>query len=690
MKKRLTAFALMIGLLAGASMAFGLVPMSGDINDLDPESFQKIRQQYLKNESMSAARFSHLHESPQNLRDYDATYYRIDLAIDDVAETIGGDVTMTARSRIDNLVSVDVDFYDNMQIDSILSSGQNVGFSRSDNVLTVTLPSTVNQGELFFIRVFYSGTPESYGFAGSFEWDRHFGTPIIWTLAQTDFARTWWPCNDNTADKADSVDIYLTVDDELVATSQGTLESNVDNGDGTRTFHWKERYPISTYLVSLAISNYESFTEWYVSAGGDSMPVTFYVYPEHYDEALIDFSVTVPMIGYYATVFGEYPFLDEKYAHSSCPFPGGMEHQTNTSYGSMLITGDYTFEWLTAHEVAHMWWGDMVTCETWEDVWLNEGFASYAEPLWFGHTGGESMYRFYMQSMDPYYNNIYGNFPGPLFQPDDYFNNTVYDKGGWVLHMLRHVLGDETFFQVLLDYGQHPDYQYGVANTAQFQEVAATTSGGDLDWFFQEWVYGENRPFYEFWWRADSLGVDNYQVSLNIEQIQTNAPVFRMPIDIQIETSAGETTFTVVDSLESQEFLITLDREPVDLYLDRYDWILKHRREVSPVGIGDDGGEIPLPRAFALHQNYPNPFNPSTVISFEIPAELDGVELHLAIYDLRGRRVRDLKSGLAVPGRNDVAWNGRDDSGRTMGSGIYLYRLVVGNRIETKRMVMLK
>lgn len=688
MKNPLMVLTLSICIMAGFSSAFAPEPVSRDINDVDREEFQKIRRQFLKGESMSRARFSHLLESPQNLRDYDAVYYRIDLDVDDVAETIGGDVTMAARSRIDSLTAVDVDFYDNMQIDSIISGGQGVGFTRSDNVLTVTLPSTVNQGQLFYIRVFYSGRPESYGFVGSFEWDRHFGTPIIWTLSQTDFSRTWWPCNDNTADKADSVDIYLTVDDELVATSQGTLESVVDNGDGTRTFFWKERYPISTYLVSLAITNYESFTEWYVSAGGDSMPVTFYVYPEHYDEALIDFSVVVPMIEYYVSVFGEYPFLTEKYAHSSCPFPGGMEHQTNTSYGSMLITGNNAFDWLTAHEAAHMWWGDMVTCETWEDVWLNEGFASYAEPLWFGHIGGETAYRDYMRSMDPYYYG--GNFPGPLYEPDDYFNNTVYDKGAWVLHMLRHVLGDETFFQVLWDYGHHPEYQYGVANTAQFQELTENTSGVDLDWFFQEWIYGENRPYYEFWWRSDSLGVDSYQVTLHVDQIQTNAPVFRMPIDIQIETNSGETTFTVIDSLESQEFVFTLDTEPVDLHLDRYDWILKHRREIQPVGVGDDNQLIPIPKAFALHQNYPNPFNPSTVISFDIPAEFDGTGMRLAIYDLRGRRIRNLRSGPAAAGKNEVTWDGRDDSGRSMGSGIYLYRLEVGNRIETKRMVMLK
>jgi aminopeptidase N len=654
----------------------------------DPPTFDEIREYIIKGEARSNSRLSHLLSTSSTQRNYDATYYRLDIAIDENTETVGGDVLMVGRSLVDSLSIVEIDLYDNMQVDSVKSSGQVLGFTRSNNVLSATLSATVNIDELFIVRIFYSGTPQSVGW-GSFGFDTHGvnNDPIIWSLSEPDAARTWWPCNDDPSDKADSVDIHLTVSDDLVASSQGTLESEIDNGDGTKTFHWKERYPITTYLVSVAISNYETISDLYVSPSGDSMPVIHYVYPESYDDALEDFNVTVPMMEAFVEIFGEYPFLQEKYAHSEFPWGGAMEHQTNCTYGTGLITGNHWYDMFVAHELAHQWWGDMITCETWEDIWLNEGFASYGEALWAEHLGGFDEYRAYMIDLDRYYTG--GNFSGPLYDPTQLFGSTVYNKGAWALHMLRHVLGDSTFFQALWDYGHDPDLVFGTATTAELQDVLETSSSVDLDWFFQEWVYGSNRPNYEYWWGSEPSGND-HQLTVSLEQVQTNAPVFRMPVDIQVVTVSGETTFTVVDSLEVQEFVFMLPEEPQDVYIDRYNWILKHVRMVPPVGIGDDKPGVQMPRSLALHQNYPNPFNPSTVISYDIPVDLDGMKMSLVIYDIRGRNIRGLKTGPARGGKNDVTWDGRDDRGRPVGSGIYLYRLEINGRIEMKRMVLLK
>jgi hypothetical protein len=339
-----------------------------------------------------------------------------------------------------------------------------------------------------------------------------------------------------------------------------------------------------------------------------------------------------------------------------------------------------------AHELSHQWWGDMITCETWEDLWLNEGFASYCEALWAEHLGGFTAYRNYMIDMDDYFYG--GNFQGPVYDPSQLFNTTVYDKGGWVLHMLRHVISDSTFFQGFWNYGHDPSFQYGTATTADFQNVMETTSGMDLDWFFQEWVYGVNRPYYQYWWVADSSG-GNYQLTVHIDQIQQNAPVFRMPLDLQVTTASGESTFTVIDSLGSQDFAFTIPENPQQVDLDKYNWVLKHVQMVPSGGIGGDGGAI-LPRSLALHQNYPNPFNPSTTIVYDIPEGLSGDDMSLTVYDVRGREIRDLEVGPATSGRHQVAWNGRDDMGRLTASGIYLYRLVVGNGVETKRMLLMK
>ena len=364
MRNFFIVFATWIGIALFSFPSFALGPVNHtDDNGISLINRQTPRSVILEGKARAASRLQRADESPTLVRDYDVFYYRIDLTVDDVAETIQGDVVMAARSRLDGLTAIDIDFYDNMAIDSIMGFGQTIGFTRSNDVITANLSAPIDDGNVFFIRVFYSGTPTNEGFFGSFAFDSHQGEPIIWSLSQPDFSRTWWPCNDDPSDKADSVDIFLTVSDELVATSQGRLESETDNGDGTKTFYWKERYPISSYLVSVAISNYQSYTDWYVPDVGDSMPITYYVYPEDFARAQNSFDNVVPMMELFSDLFGEYPFLTEKYAHSAVPFPGGMEHQTNTSYGSMLITGDHTFDWLAAHELAHMWWGDMVTCE---------------------------------------------------------------------------------------------------------------------------------------------------------------------------------------------------------------------------------------------------------------------------------------------------------------------------------------
>ncbi len=687
MSRKYMALAMVFGVIFAFSLLQGRGFADQDGQKSERPTRKEVREYIIKGESMSSARLAHLLQRPAVQRDYDVRYYRLDLVVDEVAHTVGGNVIIAATSRVDGLSSAELDLYDNMQVDSVYSAGQGVSFTHDNDLLTADLPVPVNQGDQFVLRIFYSGTPISSGW-GSFGFDTHQGDPIIWSLSQPDNARTWWPCNDDPSDKADSADVLLTVSDALVATSNGSLLSETDNGDGTKTFHWKEHYPIPSYLISLAISNYETITDWYVSAGGDSMPVIHYVFPESYNNALVSFNVTVPMIEAFVGRFGEYPYLDEKYAHSEFPWPGAMEHQTNCSYGSWLITGDHFFDWLVAHELAHQWWGDMITCETWMDVWLNEGFATYSEALWAEHIGGFTGYGNYMISVDRYFDG--GNYEGPIYDPTELFNWTVYEKGGWALHMLRHVIGDETFLQALWDYGHDAAFVHGTANTVEVQDFFENSSGVDLDWFFQEWIYGENRPYYEYWWLPAPSGND-YDLTVHIDQIQTNAPPFRMPVDIQVVTVSGETTFTVVDSLEHQEFSFTLDEEPQNVYIDRYNWILKHVRMVDPpVGVGDDNGGIAVPRALSLGQNYPNPFNPSTVIGYEIPERLDRADMKLTIYDIRGRKVRELISGPVSKGRHEVAWNGRDDGGRPVGSGIFLYRLEVGGEIMTRRMVLLK
>jgi len=627
-------------------------------------------------------------EVPSVGEDYDVSFYRLNLKVDDIAETLDGNVIMTASALSDGFSLVALDFYNDLSVDSVKSGGQSIPFTQQSEVLEINLPDTLSAGESFLVNTFYHGTPASYGW-GTIGFDQHETGPIIWTLSEPFGARSWWPCKDIPSDKADSADVWLTVDSDLVATAEGTLRDVIDNGDGTTTYKWHEQYPITTYLISMAISNYVSFADWYYPDSGDSMEVRYWVFPEDSSAAEIDFSETVPMIEAFVDAFMiEYPFLEEKYAMSAFPWGGAMEHQTNTSYGSYLIQGNHHFDTIVAHELAHMWWGDMVTCYDFINIWLNEGFATYSEAIWVESYSGATGLRDYMLDID----HSQG-FPGSIYDPDDTFNSTVYEKGGWALHMLRHVVGDSIFFETMRQYGTNTSYFYANATTEDFQNVCEDVSGRDLDWFFTEWIYGENRPNYEYWWvKEEDQG--NWDVHLHIDQVQTNAPPFMMPIDIELVTASGETTVVVWDSLPAQDFHVILSEEPNTLHFDSDAWVLKWARQIPPVAIdGEEPGDSPVPMVFSLSQNHPNPFNPRTTITYTVGAtrnDENPLPVHLHIFDARGRLVQKLIDTKQKPGTYQAVWDGRDSGGTQVTSGVYFYRLEAGDYKATRKMVLTK
>jgi len=505
--------------------------------------------------------------------DFDVKYWELAINVTDLAgQMISGKVTMTSQAIVDELTQADYDLHYDMTADSVFMNGQPVTYSHNSNTLAITFNQTYNEGDLFTTVVYYHGHPVGGGF-GSFTWDEHNGQPIISTLSEPEGAREWWPCKDMPHDKADSSDVLITVPDNLVATSNGLLISNIDNGNGTRTFHWHNSYPITTYLICVTISNYQDFTDWYVTAGGDSMPVTNYVYPEHFDDAVEDLGITPEVIEFYAGMFGEYPFLNEKYGHSIFPWGGAMEHQCNTSYGYWLIQGDHSYDYILVHELSHQWFGDMITCDIWPEIWMNEGFASYCEALWAEHNWGFEGYRSYMNN-----SNHVTDPSGPIYDPDELFSgNTVYNKGSWVLHMLRGVMGDMAFFAGIHAYATDPRYQYGTITTREFQAVMEEFYGDSLGWYFDEWLWGMNRPFYAYSWMDEDLGNGQYEVFLHIEQTQPDpAPeVFTMPIMVYPRIGGVDTVVTVFNDSRVDDFRFIVNGNVSVLRFDIYDWILK-------------------------------------------------------------------------------------------------------------------
>jgi aminopeptidase N len=535
-------------------------------------------------------------------------------------------------------------------------------------------------GDSLTIAVAYSGHPPEVGNKGM-KFQTYGGSPHIYVLSTPystpsatviPMSSYWRPCRDVPDDKS-TLSVSLTVPDTLVACSNGVVAADIDNGNGTRTFTWQHDYPVSPYLVAFGVSDYSIIEETYTGSG-DSTLIQHFVFPNRYTQGLESFNITIPAIEYMASIYGEYPFLGEKFGHFTIDAGVAVEEQTLVAYPYTCVNGGHSYDWLLVHELAHQWWGDCVTCRDWKEVWLNEGFASYSEALWVQHNQGAAYYRIYMEGLDN------GPYSGTVYDPPYVWSSIVYDKGAWVLHMLRWVMGDEGFFQMLLDY--RDAYEYGNVTTGDLESVAESVYGGDLDWFFDEWIYNPGRPDYEFWWEYSGTGP--YTVNVYVRQIQSlDYPTFKMPLRIRVNTAGAVESFTVWDSLRTQTFVVEVADEPTAVVLDPKHKILAEITEVTGSAVED-----PAAREHVfLAQNAPNPFKGNTVIEFGLPR---GQRIALRVFDIEGRMVKTLERGPLGPGKHRIAWDGRDDRGRPVAPGVYFYQLVSSDGVQKRSMLLLR
>jgi aminopeptidase N len=582
----------------------------------------------------------------------DVTHYNLDLIVDDVALTIGGSVTVQCTTTEPTVATVSLNLNPNMVIDSVFVGSDPVAVTRAGPLFTVPISPALPQGSMVRIKVFYHGSPVSTGL-GSVAFSLQPGTtiPWIWTLSEPYGAPDWWPCKDTPTDKADSLDVRITCSQNLKVASQGKLVSVASNQPGNLTYHWKHRYPIATYLVSIAVTDYAVFSNWFSYGPADSMEVVHYVLPSQLSVAQSSLPTVLPMLELFSDLFGLYPFFTEKYGHAQFGWGGGMEHQTMTSLGGFS-------ENLVAHELAHQWFGNMITIRTWSDIWLNEGFATYAVALYREARNGSDWYKNYMgvQLDDA------RNAPGALFVADTtsvstLFNSAlVYSKGATVLHMLRHVVGDSVFFLGLKSYATSPQFRFRNASTADLQQIFEQVSGTSLGYFFNQWIYGERYPRYTYSWNWSAVG-QGARVDLTLMQSTgtTNPPLFRMPIDIRLSGPRGDTTIVVFNDSSQQRWIWSLPFVPSVVRIDPDDWILKSVEEVSAI-----------PKAVVLRQNYPNPFNGSTTFEYFI---LERSLVTTEILNILGQVVEVLEVRERDRGYHTLRWTPRGSS------GVYLCRL---------------
>jgi aminopeptidase N len=598
---------------------------------------------------------------------FDVTYYRLDLNISAQTEILEGNVLISGKCTGGGTSVLTLDLKNSMQIDSVITAGGQAAFAQYNDSFDITLPSSPTPGEALSVKIYYHGTPVPTGF-GSFIFSSHSGVPWIYSLSEPYGAKDWWPCKDDPGDKADSADIIITCDSSLKAASEGTLVSESANSNGTTTYGWRERYPIASYLISVAITNYIVQTDWFRYSPMDSMPIINYLLPENYSYNIQNLTSLKDMLTIYSEIFGLYPFIAEKYGHAEIGSGSAMEHQTLTSITT--ITED-----IVAHELAHQWFGDMITCRTWADLWLNEGFAEYSTAIYRERKYGVESYNAYMRSRLTNAMYAKGAIGVPDFSsvPALFDSRRIYAKGAAVLHMLRHVLGDTLFFTSLNTYANSPTLKYSTASIADFQTVCQTVSGKDLSYFFQEWIYGQGYPEYIYSW-SWKTSADTSSVALTIKQAPgENYPAFyTMPVDIRISRENGDTLVTVWDDAPEKTFSIKTGTKPLDIVLDPDGWILKHAVSENDF----------IPTGYLLEQNYPNPFNSGTIIAYNLPRS---GHVMLKIYDLLGQEIETIVDRRQYPGKYEYLWNPQN-----IASGIYLYRLMTQNVSLQKKMIYLK
>lgn len=490
-----------------------------------------------------------------NTANYDLKYHRLEFVLDPSVASIAGDVTTYFEAKED-LDEVTFDLTDNMIVTQVLHQGNTLSFSQNANdELIITLPGTQNAGVLDSLTISYSGNPISSGL-GSFEQSQHAGDPIIWTLSEPYGAKGWWPCKQDLNDKIDSIDVFITTprfntsNEEYIAVANGLEQSQEINGLN-KTTHFKHRYAIPAYLIAIAVTNYEVYNHT-VPNNGNPFEIVNYVYPESIGVAQSSTPITVDIMNLYTNLFEEYPFSNEKYGHAQFGWGGGMEHTTVSFMGSFNRN-------LIAHELAHQWFGNKITCGSWKDIWLNEGFATYLSGIVIENLDGNSEFTTWKQQRT---GSVTSAADGAVYLTDADTTNVnrifsgrlSYNKGAMVLHMLRKKMGDIAFFQGLQDYLTNPNHAYAYAKTEDFIPIMESASGQDLTEFFNDWIYNQGYPSYTIQWYQP----DNNEVYIEISQSQSHPSVsyFEAPVPLRIFGTMGETLdITLENTYNQQGFL---------------------------------------------------------------------------------------------------------------------------------------
>ena len=556
---------------------------------------QEAFNELVNSEMKSASNLMAVAVNPNTLN-YDVTYHKLEFTINPAAYFVSGKVT-TTYTALANMNSVTFDLVTQMVVTSVKKDNINLTFAQNaSNELVITLPVTQAIGTSATVEIIYSGAPPSGGF-GSFAATTHNGSPVLWTLSEPFGARDWWPCKQDLNDKINSIDVYITAPSQYIAVSNGLEQSQVVNG-ANKTTHFHHGYPIPAYLICMAATNYTVYTQT-AGTAPNTYPIVNYVYPENFTSTVQTQLDQTPLIlDLFSNLFEIYPFHNEKYGHAQFGWGGGMEHTTVSFMNNFSRS-------LIAHEMGHQWFGDKITCGTWKDIWLNEGFATYLASLVIENFDGNAAFVLDKTNM---INSITSQTGGAVYLTDTEATNVgrifssrlTYNKGAMVLEMLRFKMGDTAFFQALKNYLADSSLAYGYAVTTNLKSHLEAVYGSSLTEFFNDWIYNQGYPSYTI--TAQNWGAGQGRFTISQTQSNNSVSYFEMPVPVRIFGINGEQQDVVLNNTINGEVIIQPINFPIaNIEFDPDMHLISKNNNISL------GNEIfDLEKAISI---YPNPSN---------------------------------------------------------------------------------
>ncbi len=512
-------------------------------------------------------------------KNFHTEHIRLELSFDIAKRRLFGEMTVTLSALIDGLRRVELDGVE-LLVKSVMMEGRELEFEYSGRTIGIELGRQLNAGERVTFTVKYEASPRK-GLYFIQPDEAYPSKPVqIWTQGEDEDSRYWYPCYDYPNDRS-SFELIATVPGNFTVVSNGKLMQVSENADGTKTFHWREDTPHPTYLNSLVAGEYVKLSEKY-----DGVDVEYYVYPGREEEGRRSFGKTPKMLRFFEEKLGiKYPYV--KYAQTVvADFTfGGMENISATTQTELTLHDerahlDYISDHLVAHELAHQWFGDLLTCRDWSHGWLNEGFATYFGNLFYEYDQGRNEFIYRMTSFirGEYMDEDAERYRRPIVEKvyetaSEVFDHHLYEKAAWVLHLMRFTLGDALFWKSMQHYVKK--HQLKNVETDDLRKAIEEATGRNLEGFFAQWFYKAGHPEFKVTYRWND---EDKTAALTVTQTQSTAddtPIFQLPVDVKFTTEKGPETFRVEISEKEHTFYFPLATKPKTVEFDPDEWILK-------------------------------------------------------------------------------------------------------------------